>query len=128
MNDIFDRLRGDPTTVGRVRDVERVSMACLEWANHKLPKGKGEPQLNKTYTIPPALTITKLQDVRVPVMTYTTPVDPTLRYENCRWIVKYDSTYFTLGGINLPKVCDCEATDGVKYRQLVCLIEFMKYY
>jgi ataxia telangiectasia mutated family protein len=68
--------------------------------------------------------ILKLNDVRVPVLTVNTPIDPALQYENCIWISHYERTYETAGGQNIPKICYCRGSDGSRYKQLVSVQQF----
>jgi ataxia telangiectasia mutated family protein len=63
--------------------------------------------------------ILKLKDVRVPVLTVNTPIDPALQYQNCIWISHYEGIFETAGGINIPKICYCRGSDGTRYKQLV---------
>jgi ataxia telangiectasia mutated family protein len=57
----------------------------------------------------------------VPVTTAYTPLDPTLKYDDCVWVARYEPTYATAGGVNLPKISVCLGSDGVSYKQLVSL-------
>ncbi|KAJ7760552.1 hypothetical protein B0H16DRAFT_1415528 [Mycena metata] len=119
---IFDRLRGDPGCANRIKDVELVATACLEWAKfpiikkHKAEKEKGT--LAKTNPIPPQLAIRNISNVDVPVLTCPPALDPSCKYDNCVFIKKFETTYDTAGGVNLPKVCICVGTDGERYKQL----------
>ncbi|KAK7025291.1 Serine/threonine-protein kinase Tel1 [Favolaschia claudopus] len=124
-SEIFDRLRADSKSVQRIKDVERVAGACLEWAKFKIintaldPRRKtvkGQPP--KPPEIPPGLAIHKLVSVNVPVLTHPPALDPSLVYDNCVFINKYEPTFTTSGGINLPKVCMCIGSDGGRYKQL----------
>ena len=116
--DIFDRLRADPSSNQQVVNVEQVCDAYLQWAKRPIKglvnKGRGGP-----YDIPSDMLILKLNDVRVPVLTVNTPIDPALQYQNCIWIGHYERTFETAGGINIPKICYCRGSDGTRYKQLV---------
>jgi ataxia telangiectasia mutated family protein len=118
-SDIFNRLKNDPVTRQRAVDVERICEASLQWAKHpiknSLPKNRKGP-----FKIPEQLLIRQITFTNVPVVTIRTPVDPTLLYDNCIWIAKYEATYDTAGGINLPKINTCLGSDGLRYKQLVC--------
>ncbi|KAI0255717.1 hypothetical protein BJV78DRAFT_1172780 [Lactifluus subvellereus] len=115
--DIFDRLRADPSSNQRLIDVERVCDVCLQWAKRPI-KGSVDKARSGPYEIPNDMLILKLRDVRVPVLTVNTPVDPTLQYQNCIWVSHYEKNFETAGGINIPKICYCRGSDGVKYKQL----------
>jgi ataxia telangiectasia mutated family protein len=116
--DIFDRLRADPSSNQQVIDIEKVCDPCLQWAKRPI-KGSVEKGRTGPYEIPSDMVILKLNEVRVPVLTVSTPVDPTLQYHNCIWINRYERTFDTAGGVNIPKICYCRGSDGAKYKQLV---------
>ncbi|KAI0078689.1 hypothetical protein K474DRAFT_1706258 [Panus rudis PR-1116 ss-1] len=105
---IFDQLRNDPSCAQRVRDVEQLCRASVEFAMYRTTKKE----------LPPTLGIRKIENLMVPVLTAHTPVDPTLRYDNFVWIKRYDSAFETMGGINVPKVIVCRGSDAGKYKQL----------
>ncbi|KAI0046219.1 hypothetical protein FA95DRAFT_1520516 [Auriscalpium vulgare] len=112
-DEIFDRLRSGPTSEVTV-DVERVCKAYLQWAKYKiknLVNGRSGQR-----PIPEGQL--KLLDVRVPVLTAPTPLDPSGKYLHCVWIQSYESTYETAGGVNVPKINVCRGSDGNKYKQL----------
>ena len=120
-SDIFDRLRTDAIAGQRVRDVEKLCDAYLEWAKYVL---NGNPryqtkQRGVLFKIPSMMRILKVSDLRVPVSTARLPLDPTMQYTNCVWIHCYDPTFDTAGGVNLPKINICHGSDGQQYKQLV---------
>lgn len=121
--DIFDRLRADASSSQRLIDVENVCDAYLQWAKRPI-KGSVEKGRAGPYEIPSDMLILKLRDVRVPVLTVNTPVDTTLQYQNCTWVSHYERNFDTAGGINIPKICYCRGSDGVKYKQLVSIRPF----
>ncbi|KAF8216514.1 hypothetical protein K438DRAFT_1953444 [Mycena galopus ATCC 62051] len=121
--EIFSRLRADPHTQQRVRDVELVAGACLAWAKFPIvktpldPKHPSHPK-SKSVPIPAEQPIRRLAGVAVPVLTYPPALDPSLKYDNCVFIDKYEPNFETAGGINLPKICKCVGMDGGRYKQL----------
>ncbi|KAI0358095.1 hypothetical protein OH77DRAFT_1421375 [Trametes cingulata] len=117
--DIFDKLRSDPRSAQRVQDVELVCDASLEWAKHpiKAMYQKHKPR-GKPLPVPDGLLIGKINDIKVPVITAHTPIDPTMQYRDCVWISRFDSQYTTAGGVNLPKILKCLGSDGKHYKQL----------
>lgn len=119
---IFDQLRGDDSVSRIVGDVERVSDACLEWAKHPIKQtyGNRAPKPKPPFPIPETMAIRSLKSVKVPVITVDTPLDPTLKYADCVWIMRFEASFSTAGGVNLPKITMCIGNDGVKYKQLVC--------
>lgn len=114
---IFDKLRTEPKTGVIVSDVELVCNACLEWAKYPIKK-KHASKPDPPFYVPDIL-IKQLHDIRVPVLTSHTPLDPTLKYDDCVWIERFENTYETAGGINLPKIIFCLGSNGKKYKQLV---------
>jgi serine-protein kinase ATM len=119
--EIFDRLHGDSVSRERVRAVELVCDASLQWAKHPIKKdSRFDQKLSKgPFKIPDDLLIRKIQNIRVPIVTSQTPLDPTLRYDNCVCIARFENTFDTAGGVNLPKITICYGNDGKKYKQLV---------
>ncbi len=120
VSDVFDKIRIDPRAGKRVRAVEHVCDASLEWAKYPIKHlfGKGKPNPT-SLSIPEQVLIRKLKNVRVPVITAPTPVDPTTGYRDCIWISFFHEEYTTAGGINLPKIIECHGSDGKVYKQLV---------
>ncbi|EAU90455.2 atypical/PIKK/ATM protein kinase [Coprinopsis cinerea okayama7 len=101
--------------------IEAMKLACKAyraWARQPLPKDK--MRVGVQLAIPPSQPILGLprMDGLVPVLTADTPIDPTLKYENCVWIHKYENVFETAGGVNCPKISWCYGTDGVRYKQL----------
>ncbi|KAI0369207.1 hypothetical protein BV20DRAFT_946724 [Pilatotrama ljubarskyi] len=117
--DIFDKLRSDPRCAERIRDVELVCNASLEWAKHPIKAMflKNKPRA-KSFPVPEALLIRQIKDIKVPVITAHTPIDPTTEYRECAWITRFSSQYETAGGVNLPKILKCYGSDGRQYKQL----------
>ncbi|KAG1739997.1 hypothetical protein EDB19DRAFT_1709685 [Suillus lakei] len=112
---IFDRLLSDPTQTARIRSIEQVCSASLEWAKHPIKHLK---KINNALRIPDALPIRKLRDVQVPVITCRTPIDPTLKYNDCIWISHYHPEFVIAGGVNLPKISICYGSNGKQFKQL----------
>jgi ataxia telangiectasia mutated family protein len=119
--EIFDRLRGDDISRERVRNVELVCDASLQWAKYPIKKDSrfNSKLSNGPFRIPDDLLIRKIQELSVPVITSHTALDPSLRYDDCVCIAHFDKTFDTAGGINLPKITICYGNDGKKYKQLV---------
>ena len=118
---IFDQLRGDDSVSRIVCDVERVSDACLEWAKHPIKHiyGGRAQKIKPPFPIPENMAIRNLKSTKVPVITADTPLDPTLKYADCVWILRFEPSFATAGGVNLPKITVCIGNDGMKYKQLV---------
>ncbi|KAJ7658097.1 hypothetical protein B0H17DRAFT_1213256 [Mycena rosella] len=120
--EIFDRLRGDAKHEKRIKDVELVAGACLGWAKFKICNTDRDPKnrrgLSKVQPIPAELAIRKIAGVSVPVLTDHTPLDPSCNYSRCVFIDRFETTFETCGGINLPKVCVCVGSDGARFKQL----------
>lgn len=122
-SDIFQLLENAPNSDSKVQNVKRLCDAYLEWAKHPIKSDSrvtGKKRTDKEpLLIPTNLAIRKISHLRVPVTTAHTPLDPTMRYEDCVWIKGYASNFTTAGGINLPKISYCYGTDGNTYKQLV---------
>ena len=117
---IMDRLRSDPTRDNkRVRDLERLCDASLQWAKFPIKGQNSYKNRSGPFPIPSALKILSIENLRIPVTTARTPVDPTMKYDNCVWIQRYDPSFNTAGGVNMPKITVCYSTDGTKFKQLV---------
>jgi ataxia telangiectasia mutated family protein len=114
---IFDRLLSDPTQTARIRSIEQVCNASLEWAKYPV-KHLVIKKPNSGLLIPDALPIRKLRDVQVPVITCRTPIDPTLKYNDCIWISRYHPEFVIPGGINHPKISICLGSNGEQFKQL----------
>lgn len=122
---IFERLRADENTGKRVKDIEILCDACLEWAKYPICKNDGYRRKTKGgFAVPSSLKILRIsgQDLKVPVLTSRIPLDPTLKYENCIWIERYSRSFETAGGVNLPKVSICHGSNGQSYKELVSLL------
>ncbi|KAH9479387.1 Serine/threonine-protein kinase TEL1 [Psilocybe cubensis] len=116
-SNILNRLRDDPITGQRVRDVEQICDAIVEWA--VFPISKKDAYKNKaSYDVPSAMKILRIQNMKVPVSTARIPVDPSMKYDNCAWLKCYSRTFSTAGGVNLPKICKCQDMEGRAYKQL----------
>lgn len=107
-------LRSEPNTQARVRDLEMVCSAYLEWAKHRLDKSKPGAES----PIPPEMKIRSLTNVQVPIATEQLEPDPTGKYEHIVTIQSYYPSFTTAGGINLPKITRCLGSDGIARKQL----------
>lgn len=120
-SDIFSRLCNDGQHGMRARAMEHLADACLHWARFPI---KSDSRFNSKskgggFVIPEEVPLLKVKDPGVPVMTFHTPLDPSMQYKDCIWINRYETTFVTAGGVNLPKITACLGSDGVKYKQLV---------
>ncbi|KAF9454347.1 hypothetical protein P691DRAFT_788809 [Macrolepiota fuliginosa MF-IS2] len=113
----FDRLRADPIVGDKVSEVEKLCNACWQWAKHHLETNKYN-RSHTAYQIPTNLLICRLANLRVPVTTVSTPLDPTMRYDDCIWVDSFEKQFETAGGISLPKISVCKGTNGMRYKQL----------
>ena len=52
-------------------------------------------------------------------------VDPTCRYDNVPFVVKFNKSYRLVGGLNLPKIISYVGSDGISRRQLVKVGQWM---
>ncbi|KAI5119125.1 hypothetical protein M0805_005731 [Coniferiporia weirii] len=119
--DIFDRLQDSHECADKARDVRLLCDAYLEWAKYSIKKDPvftERKRKKEPIQIPKTLGIRKISNLRVPVTTADTPLDPSMRYNDCVWIQCYAPHFETAGGINLPKISYCIGSDGAKYKQL----------
>lgn len=122
--DIFNRLKGEDISGRRVRDIELLCNASIQWAKFPITKDKRykqQPKKPPGFPVPDNLTISRLSNLKVPVSTCHTPIDPTMKYDDCVWLDHYDKSFSTVGGLNLPKITTCYGSDGLKYKQLVSI-------
>lgn len=117
--DTFDRLKQEEPSATRVRDVELLCNACVEWATYGIKDNRQYKVRFGTLFGVPDIALRNLKDIKVPVMTCHVPIDPTMRYEDCVWIHRYETKFYIAGGLNCPKIIECIGSDGQKYRQLV---------
>ena len=125
---ILERLRADENTGNRVIDVELLCNAYVEWAMYPIknnPTYKRKSPDSRGFSIPESQRLLKISKMKVPVSTARTPLDPTLKYDNCVWIEHYERFFRTVGGNNAPKVSSCCGSDGQRYRQLVRLFDLL---
>ncbi|KIJ20941.1 hypothetical protein PAXINDRAFT_125515 [Paxillus involutus ATCC 200175] len=116
--DIFDKLLSDPIHSARVRAVEQVCDASIQWAKYPIKDNRSFKQVKGLLQIPDNLIIRRLRDVSVPVVTSHPSIDHTLKYDHCVWISHYDPTFIKAGGISVPKISTCYGSNGEKFKQL----------
>ncbi|KAF9218963.1 hypothetical protein BS17DRAFT_718960 [Gyrodon lividus] len=117
-SDIFDRLLSDPIHSNRVKAIEQVCDASIEWAKYPMKDNRTIKKVKGVLHVPDNLSIRRLRDVHVPVVTSHPSIDPTLKYDHCVWISHYDPTFTTAGGVNVPKISTCYGSNGEKFKQL----------
>lgn len=135
---VFDKVKKVPALTIRVEALELACQAYREWADYyiladeeyvtmnqgKKVSKKGSLQIKKRMLI-----VSKVKDLPIPVSTYELPININGDYPESELpcIVKYQSSFFTAGGIHLPKVIDCLDTRGVLHRQLVSIYYYFYY-
>lgn len=118
--EIFDRLRTEPVSQARVLEVERLCDACIQWAQYPIAQNEVyKNKQRKSFPVPEGLLLLKISNMRVPVITHHLPLDHTMRYDDCAWVERYEPSFETAGGINLPKISVCYDNFGQRYKQLV---------
>jgi serine-protein kinase ATM len=118
-SDILAVCRQHASNSRRVQAIELLCNAYLEWAQLPL-KGDDNYKLNRTQYKVPRIRLREVADLPVPVSTAYTPLDKTMRYDSIVTIIKYSSHFTLAGGVNLPKISECQGSDGRTYKQLVC--------
>ena len=119
---LFDQLLSEGDTQGRTKDIRILCEASLAFANYPLKEQYKSRRPPSSIPIPVAQRLRTIQNLRVPVMTVDTPLDPTSRYDDCIWVQKYEPQFSTAGGLNLPKIGICVGSNGKSYKQLVSRI------
>lgn len=124
---IFNELTADndPTFSRRLKQMEALCDASVEWAG-QLVKGnavlEGERDkgtlVKKSWPVKLAK-LRNIKDIDVPIMTIHTPLDPTMRYNNCITIRNFADHFRYAGGNANPKIHKCIGSDGKAYTQLV---------
>ncbi|KAJ3557512.1 hypothetical protein NP233_g11720 [Leucocoprinus birnbaumii] len=116
---VFERLRADQTVAEKVADIEKLCNASWEWAKYPFENiSRRTPVPGHAYNIPSSLFIYSLKDLKIPVPTALTPLDPTMQYADCDWVTGFEKQFRTAGGVNLPKITVCISSKNVRYRQL----------
>ncbi|KAJ1969833.1 Serine/threonine-protein kinase tel1 [Dispira parvispora] len=120
---IIQKLFGNPALAKIIRETEQLSLAYIELAYTKVPKGTGSGGSTPTvFAMSSRQRLSALPAMdHIPVATLQLPVNPQGRYTKGSFptIQKFDKQYRTAGGINLPKIIKCYGSDGCTYRQLV---------
>ncbi|KAJ1651549.1 Serine/threonine-protein kinase tel1 [Dispira simplex] len=120
---IIQKLFSNPALAKIIRETEQLSLAYIELAYTKIPKGTGPGGSTPTlFTMSSRQRISALPAMEhIPVATIQLPVNPQARYTQGSFptIQQFDKQYRTAGGINLPKIIKCYGSDGRTYRQLV---------
>ncbi|KLO07453.1 hypothetical protein SCHPADRAFT_1001651 [Schizopora paradoxa] len=117
-SNIFDRLLSAPGPSSRVRDLQKLCEAYIEWANFPVKKNPLYSESKKPFKVPAHMKIRKISNLPIPVTTYHTPLDPTMRYDNLVWIEGYADQFDLAGGVHFPKISLCKGSDGNTYKQL----------
>lgn len=129
--DVFVKVKKVARLTQRVESLELACSAYSEWANFKVlqddrfssvgPGGrrqmrKGPQQIPKDLKL-----LTRVINLPIPVSTFDVPIDHTCEYPaaNLPCIVKYGGVFLCPGGVHVPKIVTCLASDGKEYKQLV---------
>ncbi|RKP04911.1 hypothetical protein THASP1DRAFT_33272 [Thamnocephalis sphaerospora] len=117
---VLDTLRANRQLTETIDEMNRLSAAYVEVAMFRLIRekvmqtvGRGYIQLDRRLSLPRVGALP-----RVPVTTIDLPVQPTGQYANFVSIRRFSSRFRVVGGINLPKIIECEGSDGRRYTQL----------
>jgi ataxia telangiectasia mutated family protein len=116
-SNILNQLRGKSLEGIRLRKIEMICEAYLQWALYEIPPPDHGSQA--TAILPRSVKLSDLKAPDIPIPTAALAVDPACKYENIIGIGRYSSRYRTSGGVNLPKIIDCWGTDGQKHIQVV---------
>ncbi|KAF5328889.1 hypothetical protein D9611_014266 [Ephemerocybe angulata] len=106
----------------RATQVVNACQAYVQWAKHSYLPQKDKLKNGTAYKIHTEAwklrTYLVRGNLRIPVLTADTQIDPSMRYEACEWISHYGDTFKTAGGVNLPKIVSCYSVSGREYKQL----------
>lgn len=119
IKELILRVRRLPNLREITQSVELAIEAYADWAATRVEKHR--PPAEKLRPIPSNIKLLRLKNMPIPITTLALPVDKSCTYDSAQMpcIVGYKNTYTTAGGVNLPKITDCLASDGAIYRQLV---------
>ncbi|XP_069045887.1 serine-protein kinase ATM isoform X1 [Lepisosteus oculatus] len=99
-----------------IKGIETLCDAYISLAYMDASRYKNE----KSIQIPADQPITRIKDLEdVVIPTVEMKVDPSGRYEDLVTIRSFRPRFHLAGGVNLPKIVDCEGSDGRDRRQLV---------
>ncbi|KAF6761729.1 hypothetical protein DFP72DRAFT_879464 [Ephemerocybe angulata] len=111
----------------RATQVVNACQAYVQWAKHSYLPQKDKLKNGTAYKIHTEAwklrTYLVRGNLRIPVLTADTQIDPSMRYEACEWISHYGDTFKTAGGVNLPKIVSCYSVSGREYKQLTAVME-----
>lgn len=100
-----------------IGDTEKLWQAYLEMATTELSPGTSTKVIHPFES---RWSVKKIRNLKAAVITRNIPVSPSGIYDDA---VKVDmfchDGYRVVGGINIPKIVDCQGSDGLHYRQLV---------
>ncbi|KAI2655981.1 Serine-protein kinase ATM [Labeo rohita] len=100
-----------------VKDIEILCNAYITLAYMDASRHKNEKNAIPIPPEQPIMQIKDLDDVVIPTMDIK--VDPSGRYEDLVTVRSFSPKFHLAGGVNLPKIIDCEGSDGKSRRQLV---------
>ncbi|CAN0220698.1 unnamed protein product [Lampetra fluviatilis] len=100
-----------------VRDTEKLCDAYIVLANMNAEASRKQ---TKDLLIPKDQPIKDIRNLyKVVIPTLELKVDPTGQYPDLVTVRAFRPHFRLAGGVNLPKIIDCEGSDGRTYRQLV---------
>lgn len=120
VSQILQDLRKEERLRAIVQILESVLSAYTAWAAFPLDRKNAS---RRGRMIPTDQPIIKLSNLPIPITTYTLPLDKSLKYDPSTFpcIKGFKSSFITAGGLHLPKITECQGTDGRVYKQLVGL-------
>lgn len=122
---LWDKAKASSPHKARIVDFEQACAAYVQWAEldlrSKMPHLFSGGGIKKgPYRFVPGLNlaIKSLPKGVIPVATAAIAVDPTGQYKQMPTIERYSDMFNTAGGLHLPKIIECIATDGKRFKQL----------
>lgn len=130
-DNVFQKVKKLPHLKVRVEALELVCKAYREWAMYDMKKDeeyatldhRGNPSAKKgTFPIRKHMMIlVNVLNLPIPVSTFDLPIDFTCKYDvaTIPCIMRYESTFSTVGGLAVPKIVICVDNNGKHHKQLV---------
>jgi ataxia telangiectasia mutated family protein len=121
---ILKLLKNDPKMSEIVKSMELLADAYMEIALLPVARDKLTPSAVKDgIPFERKLNLPRLEAMpNVPIMTHDLPIEVTGNYSDFISINGFSHRFKVAGGINLPRIIECQGSDGRWYTQLVILI------
>ncbi|KAI9598166.1 hypothetical protein BDF19DRAFT_420456 [Syncephalis fuscata] len=118
---ILKQLKNDPKLSETVNSMELLADAYMEIALLPVARDKLTPiAVKEGIPFERKLRLPRLEALPcVPVITHDLPIEPTGNYSDFVSINGFGHRFRVAGGVNLPRIIECQGSDGIMYTQLV---------